>query len=69
MVVELCTTKYSVLGRMRKAYINMFSSFSLLGSSCSSLMACPTSLQEKVAKPDLLLTNHLVIFPHMVPVP
>ena len=41
----------------------MFSSFSLLGSSCSSLVACPTSLQEKVAQPDPLLTNHLLISP------
>jgi len=42
----------------------MFSSFSLLGSSCSSHVACPTSLQEKVAQPDPLLTNHLLISPY-----
>ena len=112
MVLKVCTTEYSVLERMRKAYINfplkkilqikhikqnsfvspqkkssqrfisssvsasahsgspellylviklvvyqclcpcMFISFSLLGSSCSSLVACPTSLLEKVAQPD-----------------
>ena len=111
MVLKVCTTEYSVLERMMKAYINfplkkilqikhikqnsfvspqkkssqrfisssvsasahsgspellylviklvvyqclcpcMFISFSLLGSSCSSLVACPTSLLEN-AQPD-----------------